>query len=297
MKTAESLLLIFILAFSATIRAAEIRGTVINDSNRPVPDIQIRIGAALCFTDKNGDYRLTALPVGTLALEAEKNGQTMARTVSITEGINRYSFIFMPEPVEFSGQSAIKDCAMLNIYGLSGGIEVFDSGVLQDDHRFFLLYSRIDKKFDYSYDAFHFHAWFKVEDNFDLSLTLVNSSRISQWFGNHRTVKSLNFKFSPEEIPVAIGGSASDAGSYLFLAHDISLTPDETLSLNLNSRTGNLRTAALNIGYTRRFERFSLTAEGIMKDYRYETFNLGFGVPYRGYDYSAYYHRDNDLDL
>jgi len=288
MKTFILVLFILTVLHSNKAIAATIDGTILNKSLSPLYGVTVSCSGHSVLSNKKGKFILNGLKPGKTTLNLYYNGINQLRTIFISSNTNKVT-------LRFKGKKTKKEILYpeLNLYGLSGFVEVFSSGFTNKKKQLFLIYSRTKKEGDYSYDTFHYHLYYKLADNLSTSLSLVDSTRVSKWFRNKKEMKSINLKYRLHSIPLAVGGSFSDRESFYFAAYDSKISQDEKICFNLKTLQGNLRKAALNVAYSKKLNIGSGIVEAIMKEDKYKVFNLGYNIDYKGLNYNIFYHRDN----
>lgn len=290
---------IFSLLFTAvicfTVQTAELTGRVYGENYKPLKNARISYSRFSTRTDASGYFRLNGLPSGKVLLTAEYDGKSEIRQCLLCEGANNYEFVFRPELKTDSFE--IPEYTLLNLYGQGGGIETFSEILPSVRKKINLIYSRVTKDSDFSYDVFHYHFFIKPLENLSLAASLVDSTRTSRWLRNRKTVKSLSLHFHPDRIPLALGACADGDGGYYYLAHDHLLGADQIMRFNLRTTSGNFRKGALNIGYLKNMGLYQLHTEAIMTDFRYRTLNLGVSTVYHEIEWMAYFRKDNSLHI
>jgi len=288
MSIKRLLVLSLFLIYLFYAQAASIKGKIFDEKFKPIKNAIITIQNHNIETNSSGVFDISGLRAGKTTLNISYNGYSQNKAIILSEKENILSLRFSPEKT-----SPPLKTPEINLYGLSGYIEVFSSRLSDKNKQLAIFYSRTKKEGDYSYDTFHYHLYYKLSDNLESSLSLIDSSRVSKWFRNRREFKSINLKYSAFSLPLGIGGSFSDSSSFYFIAYDFSISDLENMSVNFRTISGNLRKAALNIAYTKKIYKGSGIIEAIMKEDKYKIFNLGYDFDYQGLNYNLFYHRDN----
>lgn len=265
---------------------ANISGVIYSNNLNPLSAIEVRIGDKITHTDGNGRFILMDIKPGNHIIYVNND----PREILIHEGNNYYEYMLSDRDGK---NKALYNIEKLGLYGLGGYIECFSPYILSSGSIVSIGYSRIKKEGDFSYDTFFYQFYTHILDSFVTSFTLTDSTRVSKWFKNKKTIKSVNYKFKINNWPVAFGGIITEGASSYFLSCSYKLDSEHDLVFNIKSEDGNFRKAAFNLAYLNKVSsNLNLVFEALQKEAKFKVFNIGMIFKYKGNSYFLYFRKD-----